>query len=301
MKRFVIFVLLVFGCNCAWGSDESIPYGSNEKAGSYAKINDITLYYEVYGNGHPLLLLHGNQQSIASFSMLIPELANHFKVIAVDSRAQGKSTDSSKDISYSLMATDMSSLMKLLNITNTYVLGWSDGGIIGLELAHKFPDQIAKLVTINPNFRPGAELINLEEQLSEPYDENALSENMRRILEIIRGHGAEQEQTEYAKEVQRKLYSLINDYPNFSISQLATIETPTMVMVGDYDIIPHEHTLELFTALPFSHLAIVPGASHLFPAEKPALTLQLVVDFLKTDYYNVDPYYFVRPETPAKE
>jgi pimeloyl-ACP methyl ester carboxylesterase len=302
LKRFVICVLLLmFGCNSAWSSQEPTTYGSNEEAGGYAKIKDVTLYYEVYGSGQPLILLHGNQLSIVSFSLVIPELSKHFKVIAVDSRAHGKSTDSGKEIYYSLLAADISCLLKELDISDAYVLGWSDGAIVGLELAHQYPDQIAKFVAMNPNFRPGVELFSIKEQLGKPYDENALSENMRHVRAMVQQPQAEQEQTKYTEDVKQRLNNLIRDYPKFLVSQLATIKTPKMVMVGDYDIISHGHTIELFNALPHSHLAIIPGTSHLFPIEKPELTIQLIVDFLKSEYYDVDPYYFMRPGTLPKE
>ena len=116
-----------------------INYGSNEQAGKYADVNGIKVYYEIYGAGEPLLLLHGQGGSIQTFLLQIPELSKHFKVIAVDSRAQGKSTDSDKEITYALMASDMSALMDKLNLTSAHVVGWSDGGNTGLIMAVKYP------------------------------------------------------------------------------------------------------------------------------------------------------------------
>jgi len=93
---FVTILLLLF----TTAAECQINYGSNKEVGKYIDVNDIKVYYEVYGAGEPVLLLHGNGGSIQNFEYQIPELCRHFKVIAVDSRAQGKSTDSDQEITY---------------------------------------------------------------------------------------------------------------------------------------------------------------------------------------------------------
>jgi alpha-beta hydrolase superfamily lysophospholipase len=101
MKTRIGFVTILLLFTAA--AECQINYGSNKQVGNYADVNDIQVYYEVYGTGEPLLLLHGNGGSIQNFEYQIPELSQHFKVIAVDSRAQGKSTDSDREITYALM------------------------------------------------------------------------------------------------------------------------------------------------------------------------------------------------------
>lgn len=133
-----------------------INYGANITASGKVKVKGAELYYETYGKGEPLLLLHGNSQSISVFKKQIKVFSKKYKVIAVDTRGQGKSTDSSIDpLSYDLYAEDMIILLDSLHINKTNILGWSDGGNTGLIMAAKYPKYVNKLAITgactNPN------------------------------------------------------------------------------------------------------------------------------------------------------
>jgi pimeloyl-ACP methyl ester carboxylesterase len=127
---------------------ESEEYGGNTRLGKYASVNGIRLYYEIYGAGEPLLLLHGNNSSIAAFDRQIPELAKHYQVIALDSRGQGNSSADSTRLTYELFADDTAAFLDLLGIDRAHVLGWSDGGNIGLLLALRHPRKVRKLASM---------------------------------------------------------------------------------------------------------------------------------------------------------
>lgn len=118
---------------------QRVPYGNNPAAGKYQPVNSIRLYYETYGQGPPLLLLHGNGGSLEAFRKNIPYFAKRYRVIAVDSRAQGKSVDLSDTLSFEQMADDFAALLTSLRIDSAYVVGWSDGGIDALLLAMRHP------------------------------------------------------------------------------------------------------------------------------------------------------------------
>jgi pimeloyl-ACP methyl ester carboxylesterase len=152
MKNLIFLLSVIIWGSCNTQTKNQIDYGSNPAAGKYVDVNDIKVYYEVYGEGEPLLLLHGNGGSIENFTYQIPELSKHFKVIAVDSRAQGRTSDSDQEISYALMASDMSELIDKLNLGKVNVVGWSDGGNIGLELAYAHPDKVLKVITVGANY-----------------------------------------------------------------------------------------------------------------------------------------------------
>src|SRR6185436_1102382 len=126
-------------------------YGNNSSTGKYAEVNHIRIYYEVYGKGEPLLLLHGNSSSISTFDKQIPEFSKHFMVIAVDSRGQGKSSEDGKPYTYDLFADDMNALLDHLKLENVNIVGWSDGGNTGLIMAMKYPSKVKKLVTMGAN------------------------------------------------------------------------------------------------------------------------------------------------------
>src|SRR5579872_1733092 len=124
----------------ACAQEKSIPYGDNRAAGKYYDVRGIKMYVEVYGAGKPLLLLHGNGGSISAFSQTIPYFAKKYKVIAVDSRAHGKTIDTKDSLSFEMMADDFSALMDKMHIDSAYVIGWSDGGIDALALAMRHPE-----------------------------------------------------------------------------------------------------------------------------------------------------------------
>jgi pimeloyl-ACP methyl ester carboxylesterase len=275
MIRSLLYAILTFLAPLSADGQGTIVYGANPQAGHYVRVNDIRLYYEDYGSGRPLLLMHGNGGRIYDLRNQIAEFAKYFKVIAVDSRAQGLSTDSDRELSFSLMASDMAQLLDSLNIDSAYVLGWSDGGIVGLELALKYPRKIAKLVAVGANFLP---------------DSTALPAAMIHEMETSsfagldsatqRGIVSHSHFPERAGLIYDKLNRLDLFHPHFTLEQLHSIKVPTLVMAGDHDIIIDTHTLNLFHALPDAQLCIMPGAGHGFLLGKPAIANEIIKSFL---------------------
>jgi pimeloyl-ACP methyl ester carboxylesterase len=260
---------------------ETIVYGSNPHAGYFVHVNDIHLYYEVYGSGYPLLLMHGNGGWINDLRNQIPDFAKYFKVIAVDSRAQGLSTDANEELSFSLMASDVAQLLDSLKIDSAYVLGWSDGGIVGLELALNYPKKIAKLVTVGANFLPDSTALP-----AKIIDEMKTSSFARLDSATQRDIITHSHFPERAGLIYDKLNKLDLFHPHFTLEQLHSIKVPTLVMAGDHDIIIDTHTLNLFHALPHSELCIVPGAGHGLLLRQPALANEIIKNFLLTEYKN---------------
>ncbi len=275
LLSFGVTVLVAFS---ALGQ-KTIVYGSNPQAGHVVHVNDIRLHYEVYGNGHPLVLMHGNGGWINDLRNQIPEFAKYFKVIAVDSRAQGFSTDSDKELSFSLMASDVAQLLDSLKIDSAYVLGWSDGGIVGLELGLRYPKKIAKLVTVGANFVPDSTALPaamIEEMKTFSFAK--LDSATQRDI-IAHSHFPERAGLIFDKLNRLDLY-----HPHFTIEQLHSINVPTLVMAGDHDIIIDTHTLKLFHALPHAELCIMPGAGHGFLLTHPSLANEIIKNFLLTAY-----------------
>ena len=286
MKTLISSATILLALLLTPAAECQINYGSNEQAGKYADVNGIKVYYEIYGAGEPLLLLHGQGGSIQTFLLQIPELSKHFKVIAVDSRAQGKSTDSDKEITYALMASDMSALMDKLNLTSAHVVGWSDGGNIGLELALAQPQKVKKLVTFGANYT--------HENFMAPPDSVTMDPNDPRLLKIAPVLQKFKEGFDkLSPAVRKKLSDLGEKYPNLTVEQLKQIKVPVLVVVGDRDLIDLDQTVSLFRSLPHSQLLIVPGASHAVPIEQPELINSQVIKFLSTPFRDLDRYYFM--------
>jgi len=265
----------------------TVDYGSNKRAGRVVEVNDIKVYCEIYGEGEPLLLLHGNSGSIQDFIYQIPEFSSHFKVIAVDSRAQGRSSDSDKEITYALMASDMSELIDKLNLGSVYIVGWSDGGNVGLELAFAHPEKVKKLVAFGANYTH-------ENWMTEP--ENVeMDANDPLVLEISTMLKRYKDGLDkLSPNTKKKLSALMEKYPNFTREQLKQIKVPVLVVAGDHDIINLDQTITLFTNLPHAQLFIVPNASHFVPIEQPELINREVINFLSARSRDIDAYYWIK-------
>jgi pimeloyl-ACP methyl ester carboxylesterase len=293
MKKLIFLLLVFILVSCNTQTKNQVDYGSNPTVGKYVDVNDIKVYYEVYGEGEPLLLLHGNSGSIENFIYQIPELSKHFKVIAIDSRAQGRTSDSDQEISYALMASDMSELIDKLNLGKVNVAGWSDGGNIGLELAFAHPNKVLKVITFGANYSNENFLAPPDSVTMDPNDPLILQTStlMKRYKTAFERLSPNQERIPIIK---KKLEALIEKFPNFTLDQIKTIKVPFMVVVGDHDIINIDHTITLFKNLPHAHLFIVPGASHVALAEYPELINSEIIRFLKTPYRDIDNYYFLK-------
>jgi len=157
MRRLAACIYLVSGLHLAEAqiaTAENSVYGKNQQAGHYIRLRGINLYYETYGQGSPLLMLHFNGGSISAFSCNIPYFSRYYKVIAVDSRAHGKTIDNGDSLTFEMMADDFNALLDSLRLDSCYVIGWSDGGISGLLLAIRHPDKVKKLAVTGANLWP---------------------------------------------------------------------------------------------------------------------------------------------------
>lgn len=237
-------------------------YGKNESAGKYLKLKDTDMYYEVYGEGEPLVLLHGNSGSIKDYYQQIPVLSKQYKVIAVDTRGQGKSKDTSKrDFTYKLFADDVKELADELKLDKINIAGWSDGGNTGLEFALKYPDRLNKLITIGANaFPEGVEdklierFTNQMKQLNDMAPEETLGE--RRLLKIMLTQ------------------------PNISKDDLKKIKSPVLVIAGDRDVIKPDHTEFISKQIPNAEKKIYKYTTHMVPFEKPDQLNADILNFL---------------------
>ena len=237
-------------------------YGSNSKVGKFLHLSDAKLYYEVYGSGEPLLLLHGNSASISSFYKQIPELAKRYQVIAVDTRAQGKSTDESKTpLSYDKFALDIKDLLDSLYIKKVSIVGWSDGGNTGLILAAKYPAYVKSLITMGAVSSPQGVEADLLNQFKE-----TLNKTQKGGIE---------------GSTQQRLLTLMLDEPHITDAELENIKVPVLVIAGEKDVVKVEHTKHIADRIKNAQLLIIKSATHYAPQEKPEAFNQAISTFLK--------------------
>jgi len=226
-------------------------YGNNSKAGQYYDVNGIKMYCETYGQGQPLLLIHGNGGSIVDFSKQIPFFSKNYKVIVADSRAHGKSIDKGDALTYEMMADDYAELLRKMKIDSAFVIGWSDGGINGLLLSIRHPEKVKKLIVTGANLRPDSTAVE-----SDIF--KRVSANYTKFKEQF---AAKKDKTDLDYTV-LKYKRLLSEQPNISLKALQNIKVPVLVIGGDYDVIKPEHTLEIFRNIPKANLWILPDSGH---------------------------------------
>ena len=196
------------------------------------KVNDIELYYEKYGTGKPIILIHGNQESHEIFDKLIERLKNNYEVFAIDSRCHGQS-ENPKEISYRLMSEDIIQFIKELNIEKPILYGFSDGGIIGLLIAIKEPDLLSNLIISGANINPDV-FTTFDLLLTKVFYFFTRSKYIKMML----------------------------DEPNIPIEDLRKITIPVHVLVGEKDVIRLEHTKLIVNNIKNSTLEIIKNENH---------------------------------------
>ncbi len=266
-KLLLLFLVFTFSktANC----QNEIDYGNNDAAGKYYKIRGINIYVEQYGKGEPLLVLHGNGGSINSMAKIISYFSKHYKVIAVDSRAQGKSTDTSDSLSFEMMADDNAALLEQLNIDSTFVIGWSDGGIVALLLAMRHPDKVIKLASTGANLVP---------------DTSAILPSLWKSDKVYFDSIRTKIFTNTKEKNDWKLFSLIWSQPNIEFSELQKITSPSLIISGDADIINLEHTIKIYQNIPKANLWILPNCGHGTFIEYPEEFNRKVHDFFRNPF-----------------
>ncbi len=234
-------------------------YGANDKAGHFYSINGASIYCKTYGTGKPLLLLHGNGQSIAAMDDQIDFFKDKYRVIIPDCRGRGRSKDSKDELTYRIQADDMRQLLDSLQVDSADIIGWSDGGIIGLIMAIDYPDKVHTLISSSANILQDTTVFTKEDL-----------DDMVKIMNDTT-----------ASVFTRKLIGMMVKYPNIQYSQLEKIKCRVLFVSGDKDEIKLEHTLKMFQSVKKGQLFVVPATSHYVLSENPAVFNAAALTFLQ--------------------
>jgi pimeloyl-ACP methyl ester carboxylesterase len=249
-----------------------INYGDDTKAGNYLFVNGANLYYEVYGDGDPIILLHGNGGNIAAMKHQIEYFSKHYKVITMDCRGRGKSEMGSDTLTYMLMTKDVISLLDHLHLDSVYVTGRSDGGIISLLMGIYFPERVRKIAAFGANLRP-------DTTAGYPYLMEQIHRDRIQAEEMI-----QRNDTTHNWNLIRQLDRLMEFQPHISTNELLEIKAPVLILSCDRDVIKEEHTLEIYRNIPKADLCIFPGETHQITLENPALFNSTVAKFFSDPY-----------------
>jgi pimeloyl-ACP methyl ester carboxylesterase len=255
-------------------------------AGSYVSVNGLNMYYEIHGSGQPLVLLHGAFSAIGtSFGALLPDLAKTRQVIALEMQAHGHTADIDRPLSIEQMADDTAAALRQLGIESADFFGYSTGAFIALHVAIRHPDLVRKLVLasvtynlsgVHPGLMEGLADMKPEMMFGSPWHEEYMQIAPR----------PEDFATLFAKKTQ--MDRGIKDLPAETIK---AIKAPTLLIIGDSDLVRPEHAVEMFrllgggvfgdmAGLPNSQLAVLPGTTHVTVVYRADLLLAIIPPFL---------------------
>ena len=219
----------------------------------YSEVNGLKMYYEIYGQRKPLILVHGGGSTIqTNFEKIIPLLAKNRQVIALELQAHGRTNDRNADLTFEQDADDIAALLKNLNIDKADFFGFSNGGTTTLQIAIRHPKIVDKIILGSAlakrngvpdwfwSFMSQAKLENMPEQLKAGYKKVATDTTGLQVM--------------HDRDAKRMV-----NFKDISDEQIKSIKVPTLIIIGDKDIITPEHSIELHRQISNSELAIIPG------------------------------------------
>jgi pimeloyl-ACP methyl ester carboxylesterase len=218
----------------------------------FAPVNGIKVWYAVYGRGDPVILLHGGLANANYWGHQVRALQRHYQVIVMESRGHGRSSRNQEPYGYDLMASDVVALLDHLKIRKVAIVGWSDGAIIGLDIAMKHPERVSKLFAFAANSDPSGVADIANSDVFNAYIARA-GEEYKRLSPTP---------TEY-KDFVADITKMWESQPKWTASDLAAIKVPTWIVDGDHDeAIKRENTEFMAASIPGAGLLIQPQVSH---------------------------------------
>jgi len=279
MRRFLGFFVVVAFIALAnfahaedrWMTLPEPPTMPQAAESGYAPVNGIQMYYAVYGAGDPILLIHGGLGHADIWANQVSELAKTHKVIVADSRGHGRSTRNEQPYGYDLMASDYLALLDFLKVEKTALVGWSDGGIIGLDIAMSHPERLTKLFAQAANVT----VDGVDPAVATNVTFGAYIERMGK--DYAKFSKTPDQYNAFVEQISKMWAS----EPAWSKEQLATIKVPTAIVLGDHDeAITRAHTDYMASSIPGAKLVILKDASHFAMLQDPAGYTKAVLDFL---------------------
>jgi pimeloyl-ACP methyl ester carboxylesterase len=241
-----------------------------ERSG-YAPINGIKLWYAVFGQGEPVVFLHGGLANSDYWGLQVQPVARHYQAIVLDSRGHGRSTRDARPFGYDLMADDVVALLDFLKIGQAAVVGWSDGGIIGLDLAIRQPARVTEVFAFAANTDPSGVVDGVEKNPT-------FAAYIERAGREYRQHSATPGDYTAFVDAISKMWAT---QPNWTAQQLSAIKTPVLVVDGDHDeAIKRPHTEQIAARIPGAGLLILPDTSHFSFLQDPDQFTWHVLHFL---------------------
>ena len=253
----------------------------------YVSVNGLNMYYEIHGKGQPLVLIHGAFSAIGtSFGKLLPELATSRQVIGLELQAHGRTADIDRPLTLEGMADDVAVLIKQLSLGSADIFGYSMGAFVALQVVLRHPEVVRKLVLASVSYSQSGIHPGLMEGLGEMTPDMMFGSPWHDEYLKIAPH-PEHFATLFAKKTE-----MDRQTRDLSAEDIRAIKSPTLIIIGDSDLIRPEHAVEMFrllgggifgdtpAGLPNSQLAILPGTSHVSIVDRVELLLPMITSFL---------------------
>ena len=236
----------------------------------YVSLRGHQIYsYEWENDGEAVVLLHGGLSKTSSWDyILVPPLEDEFHIFAYDRTAHGFTGDQDDSLHFDFQTREVIAFLEDIVKEPAHLIGWSDGANIALMAAIARPDLVKSIVAIGANFHHSG--------VMQTFDSPEISEEDQAEYNLI---SPDAPHTLLEKTI--RMHEIWESEPTLTLEEIATIQCPVLVLVGDDDIISHSHTLALFEALPLGQLAVIPGTSHAVVKEKPDLMNAVIVQFLE--------------------
>ena len=273
----VLSLLAVLGSVAAARADQQwltlppTPSLPKPAESGYAPVNGIRVWYAAFGRGEPVLLLHGGLANSNYWGNQVPALAKSYRVIVVDSRGHGRSTHDEQPYGYDLMASDMLGLMDFLKLPKAAVVGWSDGAILGLDIAIHHPERLSKLFAFAANSDPSGVANIAQSTVFNAYI--ARAEKEYQVLSPT---------PDQYKSFVDQISKMWETEPHFTAEQLRVITVPTWIVDADHDeAIKRENTEFMANEIPDAELLLQPLVSHFSFLQDPRQFTDDVLHFME--------------------
>jgi pimeloyl-ACP methyl ester carboxylesterase len=243
----------------------------------YIPIRGSRIFFETTGEGEPVLLLHGGLGTIDDFASQRPTLAGCFKVVAFERPGHGHTADIAEPFSFAAMLGYTIDFIEASTLGPVNLVGWSDGAILSLLLAISRPDLLKRMVCVSGNFDTSFYTAGTLER----FRSATLESFGRDQAKLLRRYDdISPDGPVHFSVVLEKTITMWSREPNITREELAKIKAPTLVMSGDSDVIPLDHTVTLFRSIKGAELCVIPGATHFLLSERPEATTRAILDFL---------------------
>src|SRR5271169_1910389 len=276
MRQFALAAFLAFAALPSFAAEgwETLPPTpapiATDRSGE-AEANGIKTHYAIYGQGSPVIFLHGGLANTDYWGNQVPAVATRHTVILMGSRGHGRSTRDARPYGYALMADDVVALMDVLKIPKADIVGWSDGGIIGIDLALRHKDRVGKVFAFAANTRTSGVVEDVEK------NPTFAAFIARAGKEYSALSATPNEYSAFVDQISKMWFG----EPNWTDAELEAIDTPVLVVDGDHDeAIKREHTEHIAATIPHAGLLILPNVSHFAFLQDPKQFNFAILHFL---------------------